>query len=186
MSATLERHSRPRLAIRPLVPSDRPALERGFEALSAESRYNRFHSLLQRLPAWLARALTEVDGVDHVALVGLEHVDGAPQGLGVGIARYVRNREAREVAELAVTVIDHAQGRGIGRALIMELAKVARARGIHTFTMTILQSNRKARALAAKLGAVLVQSQGEVVTYHLPLAVFERRPAREAARLIWA
>jgi GNAT superfamily N-acetyltransferase len=185
MAATPEFHSRPRLAIRPLAPSDRPALERAFAALSPESRYNRFHTPLQRLPPWLARALTEIDGVDHVALVGVEQRDSAPNGRGVGIARFMRSREARELAELAVTVIDRAQGRGIARMLVTELAKIARTRGIQTFTMMILHSNRRARMMAGRLGAVAKNNDAGVVTYHLPITAFERR-SREMQRLTWA
>jgi hypothetical protein len=55
------------------------------------------------------RYLTGVDHRDHEALGALAHARGG----GVGIARYVRDREDPHAAEIAVIVIDGWQGRGL-------------------------------------------------------------------------
>jgi hypothetical protein len=73
--------------IRPVGPEDARLLEDGHAGL---------------------RCCTGVDHRDHEALGALDHVRGG----GVGIARYVRDREDPSAAEIAVTVIDGWQGRG--------------------------------------------------------------------------
>jgi GNAT superfamily N-acetyltransferase len=152
--------------VRPIRASDAPALEAGFEELSDMSRYHRFHSGMRRLPERLLRYLTEVDGVDHVALVALDASDER----GVGVARFVRNREAPATAELAVTVLDRAQGRGVARRLLAELGTAARARGIETFTAQVIAGNTRARRLLTSLGAIGRGHASDVMAFHLPVA----------------
>lgn len=154
--------------VRTIQPSDAAGLQAGFEELSEMSRYYRFHSGMRRLPDRMLRYLTEVDGVDHVALLAFEL--GAPEsGRGVGVARFVRDPAAPATAEVAVTVLDRAQGRGVARRLLAELAEAARARGIHTFTASVIAGNARARRLLTSLGAVGQGSVADVTTYHLPV-----------------
>jgi GNAT superfamily N-acetyltransferase len=154
--------------VRPIRPSDAPALQAGFEALSETSRYYRFHSGMRRLSDALLRYLTEVDGVNHVALLAFEHGQ-SEDGHGVAVARFVRDRANPTTAELAVTVIDRAQGRGVARRLLAELGDLAQVRGIQTFTMSVLAGNARARRLVKSLGAVPVGTSADVMTFHLPV-----------------
>jgi predicted GNAT superfamily acetyltransferase len=104
--------------------------------------------------------------VNHVALVAFEL--GQPEeGHGVAVARFVRDRAAPMTAELAVTVIDHAQGRGVARRLLADLGELAQLRGIEMFTMSVLAGNARARRLLASLGAVPVGTSAGVMTFHL-------------------
>lgn len=155
--------------VRPIQPSDAPALQAGFEELSDMSRYHRFHSGMKRLPERLLRYLTEVDGVDHVALVAFEEEDDA-EDRGVGVVRFVRNREDPATAELAVTVLDRAQGRGVARRLLAELATAAQVRGIHSFTAQVIAGNSRARRLLTGLGAIGRGHASDVMAFHLPVA----------------
>jgi GNAT superfamily N-acetyltransferase len=152
--------------VRPIRQSDAPALQAGFEALSEASRYYRFHSGMRSLPERLLSYLTEVDGTDHVALVAFE-LEG---DRGVGVGRFVRDASAPTTAELAVTVLDRAHGRGVARRLVAELGQAARARGIQTFTMNVIAGNQRARRLLSSLGAVGQGSAADVMTFHLPVS----------------
>jgi GNAT superfamily N-acetyltransferase len=67
-----------------------------------------------------------VDHHDHEAIIALDPLTGE----GVGVARYVRAGADPEVAEVAVTVVDDWQGRGLGRALLERLAARARREGV--------------------------------------------------------
>jgi len=168
LKSTNARNLQVPLRVRPIRPSDASALQAGFEQLSESSRYLRFHGGMRRIPESLVRYLTQVDGVDHVALVAFEETpDGASQGLAVG--RFVRNKIAPTTAEIAVTVIDAYQGRGVARQLLAALADAARARGIDTFTMSVLSGNGRARRLLRSVGAIGQGSAGDVIAFHLPV-----------------
>ena len=142
------------LLVRPIAPTDAPALLRGLEHLSPRSRYRRFLGTPRIGPAEL-RYLTDVDHHDHEA----RGADPAT-GEGVGIARYIRERGA-DSAELAVTIEDAWQGRGVGTALLLRLADRARAAGIRRFTGLILAENAPMRALMAKLGKTESHNLGD-------------------------
>ena len=85
-------------------------------------------------------------------------LEDEPDGL-VAVGRFVRNRTAgrSDSAEIAVTVCDALQGRGLGRALGLALADHARARGIPRFTATMLPENTAALALFRTISAALHQ-----------------------------
>jgi RimJ/RimL family protein N-acetyltransferase len=56
------------------------------------------------------------------------------------VARYYHNPALNE-AEVAITVHDHFQGRGIGTYLAKALVNVARRNGIKAFRATVLEDN---------------------------------------------
>ncbi len=134
----------PPLVIRPIRPDDKAALRRGLECLSPESRHLRFLTPKPRFTSAELRYLTEVDGVDHVALVAVPADD--PDRI-VGVARFVRLHDDSEAAEAAVTVADELQGQGLGRELGRRLADAARARGVRRFTATLLGENAASHRL---------------------------------------
>ena len=57
--------------------------------------------------------------VDHEAFGALDH----PRGRGVGVARYIRDADDPQAAEVAVTIIDDRQGRGPGTELVAQLCQ---------------------------------------------------------------
>ncbi len=124
--------------MRPIEPGDREALIAGFERLSDESRYRRFFNPQTRLSETDLRYLTEVDHGDHEAIIGF----GA-DGEAIGVARYVRTEDPA-VAEVAVTVVDDWQQRGVATELLEELTRRARANGIDRFVALILSDNEAA------------------------------------------
>src|SRR5262249_18280434 len=69
----------------------------------------------------------------------------------VAVARYVRLSDDPDSAEVAVTVGDDMQGKGIGRALGILLADEARGRDVKFFTASILADNRPALRLMARM-----------------------------------
>jgi GNAT superfamily N-acetyltransferase len=126
-----------RIRIRQGQAADRALLQRGFARLSADSRYRRFLSPISELSEATVRYLTEIDHHDHEAIVALDEQTGE----GVGVARYVRNPERPEVAEVAVTVIDDWQQRGLRTLLLDVLGARAREEGITRFTALMLATN---------------------------------------------
>lgn len=84
-----------------------------------------------------------VDATRHVLVA---HVDGDP--LPAGVARLVRHGAS---AEVACAVADRWQGRGIGRALVLELAALARAAGVTELRVTVRGDDPRAVSLLARL-----------------------------------
>ena len=124
------------LRVRPIRPDDKGALASGFERMSPASRYRRFFAPLRRLSDCDLAYLTEVDHRDHEAVIGFESGSGEP----VGVARFIRGAEPTE-AEVAVTVVDDWQGRGVATALLERLVVRAREEGIEHFVALVLPDN---------------------------------------------
>jgi GNAT superfamily N-acetyltransferase len=116
---------------------DRELLLRGFERLSPESRYRRFLMPTPELSPDMVRYLTDVDHHDHEAIIATDEANRE----GLGVARYVRNPNRPDSAEVAVTVIDDWQGRGLGTLLLEMLSARARQEGIRSFTALMLATN---------------------------------------------
>jgi GNAT superfamily N-acetyltransferase len=126
------------VVVRRVDPSDAPLIAEGFERLSAESRRLRFISSKQRLTNAELRYLTDVDGSHHEALVATD----PKTGQGVGIARFIRLEGEPNVAEVAVTVADAWQGRGLGTLLLERLTERARQEGVTHFSALIAADNK--------------------------------------------
>jgi hypothetical protein len=105
--------------IRPVRPADAPPLADGFARLSARSRRLRFPAPKTALSPAGLRYFPDVGHHDHEALGALNH----PGGRGVGIARYVRDADDPQAAEIAVTIIDDRQGRGPGTEVMAQLCQ---------------------------------------------------------------
>jgi acetyltransferase len=132
------------LSVRPIRPDDKHGLELGLESLSEQSRYQRFLSPKPSFTAAELRYLTEVNGHDHVALV-VERP--GREGELIAVGRWVRLIDDPTTAEIAITVADPYQGRGIGSLLARLLADEARLHGIRRFTATIAGNNEPALRL---------------------------------------
>ena len=126
-----------RVVLRPIEPDDKEALLEGFARLSDESRYRRFFTPMPRLTQAQLRYLTEVDHDRHEAVIAFEEETGEP----IGVARYVRLDHDASVAEPAVTVVDHWQGRGLGTLLLDDISERAHAAGVERFAATVLAAN---------------------------------------------
>jgi len=134
------------IVLRQIRPEDKDALVSGFERLSPQSRYRRFFAPLDRLSARDLAYLTEVDHHDHEALIAFEQATGLP----LGVARYIRSSEPLE-AEVAVTVVDDWQGRGVATALLELLVERARDEGVERFLALMMSENKDALELFSHL-----------------------------------
>ncbi|MGO9558413.1 MAG: GNAT family N-acetyltransferase [Acidimicrobiales bacterium] len=122
--------------VRPIRPSDLAALQTLHEQLSRDASYFRFFGARREVPRSELEHWVNVDYVDRLALVGF--VDDEL----VAIASYDRIKASGE-AEVAFTVRDDQQGRGLGTVLLEHLASAARAAGIVTFVADTLAENRR-------------------------------------------
>ena len=148
-----------RAFIVPLLPDDREALRKGYETLSAQSRNRRFLSSVPHLTdSMLGHLVDEVDGIDHVALAFVAF-DDDNVGTPVGVARMIRYADRPTEADLAVTVLDDWQGRGVATALLEELAR-ARPVGVTRIVTTVAADNAASLAMLRRLGETTVTPAG--------------------------
>ncbi|TMD05927.1 MAG: universal stress protein [Chloroflexi bacterium] len=151
--------------IRPIAPDDRQALRAAWDRLSPESRYRRFLSPMPELSESMLDFLTEVDHHDHEALLA---VDTESED-AVGVARYVRSAEDPDVAEVAITVDDAWQGRGLGTLLLGRLATRARGEGVRRFSALVMADNPRALRVIRGIGDSQTSRDGAYVELRVEL-----------------
>lgn len=144
--------------IRAIRPDDDVRLIEIFNRLSPQSVYQRFFNAAAELSPGMARYLANVDYRKRMALVA--EVDGEP----VAVGRWEPSGEPGLI-ELALVVLDEWQNRGVGRVLLRETLKLARANGIERFRADVLAENRRMlRLLATEAEIVERRTEGAVTT----------------------
>ena len=130
--------------IRAIRPDDKQRLLELFERLSSRSVYFRFFQTKQHLTDAELRYFAELDFTRDVALVATLQ-EGQEEHI-IGVGRYFRIQEHSQPtthAEVAFTVAEAHQGRGVGTLLLEHLAAVARMQGIDTFEAYVLGENNR-------------------------------------------
>jgi protein lysine acetyltransferase len=145
------------LLLRPVLPGDRERTVHGHVYFSSETLYRRFMSARAPTSA-LMHYLAEVDYVDHFVWVVTDGSDP------VADARFVRDENDPTVAEIAFTVADAYQGRGIGSFLIGALSIAAKVDGVERFSARMLSDNVPMRAIMDHYGAVWQREDVGVIT----------------------
>jgi len=163
-----------RVRVRPIAPTDKTRMAQAIDAMSPQTRYQRFHSLRGGLTDGELRYLTELDYEHHVAWGALaEDVPGKP---GIGAARFVRDPEVPDTAEFTVTVVDAWQGRGLGSLLLRTLLVSAAERDLRCLVGTVLPENTGALRLFERFGGQPYRFDNEAVIVEIPVG----RPHRTA------
>jgi hypothetical protein len=89
--------------------------------------------------------------------------------VGAAIVRWFRDRSDPAVADMAVTVIDDYQGRGLGGLLLDVAVLDAFAHGVERFEGLVLGENISSRRMLARGGARLQPDGGGVLSFTLDL-----------------
>jgi acetyl coenzyme A synthetase (ADP forming)-like protein len=151
------------LRLRAPLGSDAEVLLEFFERLSDRSRYLRFHGF----PAVSEKLVTPVvdpDWDERGALIG------CLEGRVVALANWARLRD-RRAAEVAFTVGDDYQRRGIGTRLLERLAALAAEAGIEQFVAEVLPENRNMLDVFRDVGFNAVRElEGGEVEVRFPIA----------------
>jgi RimJ/RimL family protein N-acetyltransferase len=152
--------------VRPLQRGDRDGLAAAVRRLSDQTRYLRFATAKPRLSKRELDFLVDVDHHRHEAIVAIDPITQH----GVAAVRYVQVPGEADVAEIAATVTDDWQGRGLGTALLAQLAAHARREGYSAFRASVLASNRRSIAMLLAAGFAPRSSSGKPREYELALA----------------
>lgn len=135
------------LRLRPIRPEDAPRLIEFYDRLSRHTAYQRFFTVMKRLPPDWARLHAAVDYRRRLALVVERGPVDAPELLAV--ARYEPTDDP-ETAEVAFVVQDGFQGRGLGVLLLDRLLEAGEARGMRRFRAYVLADNTRMLDLLAR------------------------------------
>ena len=164
------------IRMQPIRPDDEPRLISLYEHLSERSIYQRFFTLMPRLPQDWAHKLANVDYVTRSAIV-LEQIpadDRTPEqrspawrldpptripapALLLGVARYEPTKQAG-LAEVAFVVRDEFQGQGHGKRLLAALLAEAAANGITRYRADVLAGNRRMLGMLARHTRIVSRS----------------------------
>ena len=171
-----------RVLLREARPEDAPLVRLGFDQLSDRSRQFRF---LRATPRLSEDDLSFLAGADGNEVIGALEL-GGEEPVPVGMARYVRLPARPETAEVAITVIDSRQGRGLGTLLFGCLAWQAQRSGLTGFVALVHHANRQMRGLLEDLGAEVEEDMGGELQYLLRLpadpSAYPDTPAGDAFR----
>ncbi len=144
--------------VRPVHPEDAAMLQEFVRGLSPESRYFRFVSSMQELPATMLARFTLIDYDREMALVAVckeQRVDAEGEATEVarivGVSRYISNPD-RTSCEFSLVVADDFSGKGLGSRLMLSIMEVAREKGLTEIEGLVLAKNPTMLKLMKGLG----------------------------------
>lgn len=164
-----------------LTPADRAHIQAGLKLMSNESIRNRFMGSKKEFTEKELDYLTSLDGVNHYAL-GVEEADG--QHRGVAVIRMVRSESDPSEAEVAITIIDEHQKKGLGSFLLDLIILAAAERAISKFSFTFLPQNEGIVRLIRKKGAPALLRGYDSVRMILSIADVDLMALRKRVRSI--
>lgn len=167
--------------IRPIDRADEALLVEGFARLSDRSRRLRYLGLRNTLSSAELHDLTHVDHHDREALLAVTEDDGR----AIGIAQYVRDATSPGAAEIAVTVIDDSQRRGVGTELLTRLIARGQDEGIDRLIALVADDNVGAIRLLCRLGygVTVVDQDSNATQYEITIGAGELTGPKELALL---
>jgi len=166
--------------VRPVHPDDATMLQTFVRGLSPESRYFRFVSSMQELPANMLSRFTLIDYDREMALVALiteESTNLEGQTIAstriVGVSRYITNPD-RATCEFSLVVADEFKGKGLGSRLMLSIMDFAREKGLTDIEGLVLANNPNMLKLMKGLGFTIKpfpeDPDFKLVTHHLQVA----------------
>ena len=142
------------IEIRAARPDDFDAVRDMHAKMSEDNLYLRFFSMSPLVAEQEARRICREPGPDHAALLAV--LDGEVVGCGT----YEHYGAGTPSAEVAFTVADDLQNRGIGMLLLEHLVSLGRGRDIRAFTAETLSENAAMLRVFADAG---LQAQRSLV-----------------------
>ena len=164
-----------RVSVRPVRKEDERSADAFFNWLSEETRYLRFMYQAKELTPEIMRGALAQDGLRRVPLVvePLVQAEGDPPAIALG--RYAPTDDPFE-CEVAITVGDAWQGRGVGRALLERLITLAARGGYRSMSASVLSANAKMIGLARAFGFAVTERSNGVTVMHRSLVAGDHIP----------
>lgn len=149
-----------RVCVRPIRPEDQPALMGMVARSRPEDVRLRFFHAMKALDRDFAARLTQIDYDREMALVATEPDTGSGQEAILGVVRVIAEPD-NAAGEFSVMVRSDQQGRGLGHALMLEMLRHARQRGIGRIHGHVLAENAAMLKMARELGFAETRLPGD-------------------------
>src|ERR1700757_3294162 len=167
------------VSLRCLGADDAEAVLALHQHLSDHDRYFRFFTLRPAPLHELVGKLTEP--ADGVCALG-----AFDAGRLIGVAHYVLVRDDPKAAEFAIVVAHGDHSHGVGTALLKQLGRVARARGVERFVADVLGENHLMLMVVFDLGWRCSPAYfGSVRHLEIELPDFVEEAASSATEVSW-
>ena len=137
------------IQIRPVKNSDIYLLQDFFSSLSNETLYNRYHSARKVMSYEQLQKFITIDYRKEMIILALANDGGIEEVVGLGEYRITRKSL---IADIALTVRDDYQNKGIGRELFNYLTEIAQNAGILGFTAEVLADNISISRMMERMG----------------------------------
>jgi acyl-CoA hydrolase/GNAT superfamily N-acetyltransferase len=164
---TIMLKDRSKVFLRPIRPDDEPMMKEMFYSFSERTRYLRFHGPMKAFPHNRLQVFCNVDYDEEMALIGVVGQPGEEEVVAVG--RYLVEH-ADNSAEVAFTVRDDWQNKGLGTALFNKLVEIGREKGIRLFRAEVLTENAPMLSVFHHSDcAVSTSTEGRIVSVTIDL-----------------
>jgi RimJ/RimL family protein N-acetyltransferase len=139
------------ILLRPIKITDEPLLKDFFYRLSDKSMYRRFMSSRRDMPHRQLQQFVVIDYTREIVI--LASITAGEKEEVVGLGQYAIAGDSH-TAEVAFTVRDDYQNKGIGTELLSYLTFLARSQGLLGFTAETLMDNVPMLRLFEKMGFI--------------------------------
>jgi acyl-CoA hydrolase/RimJ/RimL family protein N-acetyltransferase len=148
------------ILLRPVRISDEPLLKSFFYSLSDQSMYTRFMTARKNMPHERLQEYTVIDYTKEMVILAV--IERETQDVVVGLAEYYLEEE-NLAANVAFTVRDEYQNKGIGSELLAYIVHLARREGLHALTAEVLAENKPMMRVFQKLKLPMEVTTGDRV-----------------------
>jgi len=155
------------ICFKTLGKDDREKFIDGFKRLSKKTVYRRFFGFMKELTDKQVDDFLNTDKKDHIAWAAFDIV--ADDAIGIGVGRFKRSEFNPKEAEMALTVLDDYQDKGVGSVLLAIMYYLAGKLEIDILTGNILSENAKLIRRFMELGAKMDRIKNE---YQMRLPVY--------------
>jgi GNAT superfamily N-acetyltransferase len=140
-----------RVMVRAIRPHDGDRLQGYVRSLSAEARRNRFLGTVAELTPTVLQRLAHMHRARELVLIAFAGTDTGSEAPMIAEAIQVTAPESLR-CEIALSVADAWQGRGLGALLLRNIECRARALGARHLFGEVLRTNKAMQGLARKAG----------------------------------
>lgn len=161
-------------------PADEPLLAAAINSASRETLLHRFFSPIRRVAPDQLRRMLVLDATRETCIVGV--LETNPGTRIICGARYVKLSKPH-TAEIALTVHDDFQRRGLGTVLLRLLARLALVEQLQWFEAEVLSTNHKMLNLFRKLSLGQARGQWTGDVYHVEIPVRSLAAESDRSRL---